>query len=206
MEIRNVEPRWMDQHRGSGRSVRLPGGLTLRVASTILRVRRGTSEPCRAVSWSSSRREVIIRKAVVVAGLLLTLAATTPANAGAAGVRLSADIGCLPSGGAHVSFSIENLGPRRLRIDPDFHLRLNATRVGDDVGTIVFVFPAPGWDVIRPGASRTFEIDMGEASEGLPGTDLSGLRLHLEAEVWLAGRAHPAVRTFSFAACDPPGA
>ena len=105
-----------------------------------------------------------------------------------------------------MSFTVENLGPRRLRIDPDFHLRLNATRVGDDVGAIVFVFPAPGWDLIRPGESRTFEVDMGEASEGLPGTDLSGLRLHLEAGVWFAGRSHPAVRTFSFAACDPPHA
>lgn len=139
--------------------------------------------------------------AVIVAS---SLSVALPADAAPAAVRLSAGLQCLRAGGAHVSFTIENVGPRRVRIDPDLHLRLNATRVGDDVGAIVFLWPAPGWDVIGVGESRTFEVGMGEAFDEPEGTDLSGLRLHLDAEVWLAGRPNPAVRTFSFPACAPP--
>lgn len=145
-----------------------------------------------------------MRRLVIVAAAALSIAAAAPATANPAAVRLSAEVACFRTGGVHISFTIENVGPRRVRIDPDFHLRLNATRVGDDVGAIAFVFPAPGWDVIPSGQARAFAIDLGEAFEGEVGTDLSGLRLHLEAEVWLAGRPSPAVRTFSFAACEPP--
>jgi hypothetical protein len=147
-----------------------------------------------------------MRTLIVALTTAATLITAVPAVANPAAVRLFADVDCLRTGGAHIAFTIENVGPRRVRIDPDFHLRLNATRVGEDVGAIAFVFPAPGWDVIPPGEARTFQIDLGEAFEGLPGTDLSGLRLHLEAEVWLAGRPNPAVRTFSFPACEPPAA
>jgi hypothetical protein len=145
-----------------------------------------------------------MRKVIAIAMAIASLSLAAPASASGVGVRLVADLECLAAGGAHISFTIENVGPRRIRIDPDFHLILRARRVGDDVGAIAFVFPAPGFDVIPRGESRTFEIDLGEAFEGLPGTDLSGLRLHLEAEVSLRGRTHPAVRTFSYPACDPP--
>jgi hypothetical protein len=145
-----------------------------------------------------------MRRLSAAALTLVWLLSATPAHAGPAAVRLSADLSCHRTGGVRIDFTIENVGPRRVRIDPDFHLWVNATRVGDDVGAIAFVLPAPGWDVIGPGQERTFRIDLGEAFEGLPGTDLSGLRLHLHSEVWLAGRANPAVRTFSFPACDPP--
>lgn len=145
-----------------------------------------------------------MRKVIAIALAIASLSLAAPASARGAGVRLSADLACFDSGGVHISFTIENLGPRRIRIDPDFHLILRARRVGDDVGAIAFVFPAPGFDVVPSGESRTFELDLGEAFEGLPGTDLSGLRLHLEAEVWLRGRSNPAVRTFSYPACDPP--
>lgn len=147
-----------------------------------------------------------MRKLIVAFTTAVSLASAVPATANPAAVRLSASVDCLRAGGAHIAFTIENVGPRRVRIDPDFHLRLNATRAGDDVGAIAFVFPAPGWDVIPSGGSRTFQIDLGEGFEGSPGTDLSGLRLHLEAEVWLVGRPNPAVRTFSFPACEPPAA
>jgi hypothetical protein len=145
-----------------------------------------------------------MRRLVVFAAVALSLATVVPASAGPAAVRLSADVVCLRSGGAHIAFTIENVGPRRVRIDPDFHLWLKVTRVGDDVGAVAFVFPAPGWDVIPAGQARTFQLDLGEAFEGQLGTDLSGLRLHLSSQVWLAGRPNPAVRTFSFPACAPP--
>ena len=147
-----------------------------------------------------------MRRLVVVATTLTTLLMAHPATANPAAVRLSGALRCLAAGGAHISLTIENVGPRRVVIDQDFHLQVNVTRPGPDVGMIAFVFPAPGWARIPPGGSRTFELDLGEGFEGEPGTDLSGLRLHLEAVVFFVNRPHPAVKTFSFPACAPPAA
>ena len=61
----------------------------------------------------------------------------------------------------------------------------------------------PGTDhaTIPPGETRTFTLELGTPDESFPGLDLSGARLLLETETWLAGRTVPVVRTFSFPSC-----
>jgi len=141
--------------------------------------------------------------------LILTVALasiTAPAQAGtSAALGLSADLTCLRTGGAHIRFSIENLGPRRVRIDPDFHLWVHVLHPGGtETGMIAFVFPSPDFASIPSGQTRTFELNLGEAFDGEPGTDLSGRRIRVDAEVWLAGVSHPAVKRFSMPACPSP--
>jgi hypothetical protein len=151
-----------------------------------------------------------------VVGLLLMLpvvGGTLPQSDAAASSRptvaakLMADLACRSSGGADVTFTIQNRGRDALHIDGDIHLTLEVRRSGEPPsGTAVFVFPAPGFDVIPVGESRTFLIPMGDAipEAEIPGTDLSGIRLRLEAEVWFAGRDRPVRRDFAFPACPPP--
>ncbi len=127
-----------------------------------------------------------------------------PASAAvqAAPVRLLADLACTEHGGAEVTFTVRNLGRETLEIDPDFHLSLSAVRPGGpELIGIVFVFPAPGFDVIAPGGESTFIVPIAAAEPGEPGATLQGRRLLLEAEVFLAGREHPARRIFSFPGC-----
>jgi hypothetical protein len=101
-----------------------------------------------------------------------------------------------------MDLSIRNVGPRTVRISPDFHLQIEPVRPGPiDEGMVLFVFPAPGWDVIRPREQVTFSLTPGVPEPGEEPTDLSGSRVLMEAEVYLDGRVHPAVRTFSFPGC-----
>ena len=123
--------------------------------------------------------------------------------------RLTADLACLRDGGAGVTFTIRNLGRAPLEIDADFHLGLELVRAGGrEPGPIVFVFPAPGFEVIPPGEERTFGVPMGDAEPGSgePGVDLSARRLILGAEVFFEGRDRPVRRHFSFPGCPAPRA
>jgi hypothetical protein len=143
-----------------------------------------------------------LRVVALSALFVVPLSIAQPAIGGPAAVRLGAALACMTGGGASIDFTVRNVGPRTVVIEPDFHLEVEPIRPGPvDSGVVLFVFPAPGWDRIPPGEERTFLLTAGEPFDGLPGTDLSGVRLHLSAEVYLRGRPHPAVRTFAFPAC-----
>jgi hypothetical protein len=151
------------------------------------------------------------RLVTLVGALLLVLLAgaalTRPAEARtqAAPVRLHADLACASGGGANVTFTIRNLGHRTLTIENDFHLFLDKVRPGGRESALVaFVFPAPEFAVIAPGASKTFLVPMGTAEEGEKGVDLRARRLLLEAEVFFEGRDKPVRRLFSFEGCAAP--
>jgi len=148
------------------------------------------------------------RLMALVGALLLVLVAgaalTRPADARtqAAPVRLLADLTCAPGGGANVTFTVRNLGHRTLTIKNDFHLFLDKIGPGGrESAMAAFVFPAPDFEVIAPGAAKTFLVPMGTAEAGEPGVDLSARRLLLEAEVYFEGRDKPARRLFSFEGC-----
>ncbi len=118
-------------------------------------------------------------------------------------MRLAADLTCLSGGGVEVVFTVRNVGARPLTIENDFHLTLSVVRGrGLVFGGVVFVFPAPGFQVIPPGESRTFRVPIGDAVGGEGGTDLSGRGLILEAEVWFVGRDGVVRRNFWFPACN----
>ncbi len=139
--------------------------------------------------------------------LLLVAEFASPAAAAAAQqaapVRLAAQLSCLPGGGAEVAFTVSNVGNRTLTIRDDFHLTLSVVRGrGLVFGGVVFVFPVPDFAVILPGESSTFRVPIGDAIGGEGGTDLSGRRLVLEAEVWFEGRDRPVRRYFSFPGCN----
>jgi hypothetical protein len=124
----------------------------------------------------------------------------------AAPVRLTAELSCLPTGGASVMFSIANIGRRTVAIDQDFHLGIGVVRSGgiEDAG-LAFVFPIPELAVIEPGAESTFVVPIGDPLEpGEVGTDLSGRRVLLEAEVFFEHRRKPTRRLFSFRPCPAP--
>jgi hypothetical protein len=152
------------------------------------------------------------RLATLVGLLLLVLLAgavlTRPADARtqAAPVRLLADLTCASDGGANVTFTVRNLGHRTLTIENDFHLFLDKVGPGGRESAIAaFVFPAPGYEVIAPGAATTFVVPMGTPDEeGELGVDLSARRLLLEAEVFFVGRDKPARHLFSFEGCAAP--
>jgi hypothetical protein len=117
-------------------------------------------------------------------------------------VKLLADLTCAPGGGANVALTIRNLGPRTLNIENDFHLFLDRVVPGGRTFvTAVFVFPAPEFEVIAPGASKTFLVPMGTGEQGEPGVDLRAHRLLLEAEIFFEGRDKPVRRHFSFEGC-----
>jgi len=119
-------------------------------------------------------------------------------------VRLFADLSCDPGGGANVTFTVRNTGKRTLTIENDFHLFLDRVGPGGrEPASAVFVFPAPGFQVIAPGAEKTFLVPMGTGEAGEPGIDLTARRLILEAEVFFEGRQRPVVRHFTFPGCDP---
>lgn len=143
------------------------------------------------------------KHAVALALLVMVIGAlsASPAAATTPRVRTHASLTCAPSGGARVTFTISNPGRETAVLDPDFHLLLEIIRRGRQPGVVLFVFPAPGFDEIPPGETRTFLLDMGTPDEGFPGIDLSGARLLLESEVWLEGRSNPVVRTFTFSGC-----
>jgi hypothetical protein len=143
-------------------------------------------------------------KRVVPLLLVAATLASLPGVASAAGppvVRIGADVTCLTDGGIAIDLTVENRGSRVAHIDPDLHLLVEAVRRGRQPGVVLFVFPAPGFDVIPPGESRTFLLTAGEPFEGEPAIDFSGSRVLIEVEVWLRHRAHPATRTLSFSAC-----
>lgn len=117
-------------------------------------------------------------------------------------VKLAADLQCAPGGGANVTFTVRNVGNRTLELDDDFHLFLDKIDPGGrQPASAVFVFPAPAFKVIAPGAAKTFLVPMGTGEEGDPGVDLSARRLLLEAEVFFEGRDKPVRRHFSFEGC-----
>jgi hypothetical protein len=140
---------------------------------------------------------------LVVAGA--ALARTADARTQAAPVRLLADLTCAQGGGANVTFTVRNLGNRTFTIENDFHLFLDKVGPGGrESVSAVFVFPAPGFEVIPPGEQKTFLVPIGTAEEGEPGADLSARRLLLEAEVFFEGREKPVRRLFSFEGCPEP--
>ena len=99
---------------------------------------------------------------VLVAGA--ALANPADARTQAAPVRLLADLTCVTSGEAEVKFTVRNLGNRTLTIENDFHLFLDKVGPGGRKSvSAVFVFPAPGFDVIPPGKKRTFLVPIGTA-------------------------------------------
>ena len=121
---------------------------------------------------------------------------------GATPVKLSTDLTCASGGGAIVTFTIRNLSQRTLEIEDDFHLLLGAVTLrGLALRSEVFVFPAPGFDVIAPDAEQTFVIPMGTAEGGEPGVNLHALRLILRAQVWFEEQDRPITRYFSFPGC-----
>ncbi|CAN5296571.1 hypothetical protein BH20ACT24_BH20ACT24_18450 [soil metagenome] len=122
-------------------------------------------------------------------------------------VVLLASLECVEAGGANVTFTIRNAGPRVLSIEDDFHLFLKTVRPkGAKLVSIVFVFPAPDFEVIPPGEARTFLVPMGVGDEGEPGVDLRGKRLLLYAEVFFEHREEPVTDRFSFPGCPSPQA
>ena len=139
-------------------------------------------------------------KLLVVSVIAATLIPAMPASA-SAGVRTSADLRCVAGGGAILDLSMRNPGRTAVRIDPDFHVMLEIVRRGRQPGIVLFVFPAPTHATIPPGETRTFILELGIPDESFPGLDLSGARLLLETETWIAGRTAPLVRTFSFPGC-----
>jgi hypothetical protein len=119
-----------------------------------------------------------MRLIALVGALLLVLLAgaalTRPAEARtqAAPVRLLADLTCASSGGANVTFTVRNLGHRTLTIENDFHLFLDkVVAEGREFASLVFVFPAPEFAVVAPGAKETFRVPMGDAVGSEPGVD-----------------------------------
>ena len=120
--------------------------------------------------------------------------------------KFSAELVCVPEGGADVSFDIDNIGHRSLEIQGDFQLLLETVRTGGhQVASIVFVFPAPAFQVIEAGEKETFLVPMGVGEEGEQGLDLSAHRLLLRSEVVFAQRpGHGIQREFSFPGCPPP--
>lgn len=120
-------------------------------------------------------------------------------------VRLFADLECASGGGANVTFTVRNIGKDTLTIENDFHLFLDKVGPGGrEPVSAVFVFPAPEFQVIAPGAAKTFLVPIGTGEEGEPGADLSARRLLLEAEIFFEGRDRPVLRHFSFAGCPAP--
>jgi hypothetical protein len=142
---------------------------------------------------------------VMSAGVLAQAAHAAPASQ-ATPVRLTAQLTCLPAGGASVTFSVANIGRRLVVIEQDFHLELTVVRSsGLQPAGLVFVFPIPELAMIGPGTQSTFLVPIGDAIEpGELGVDLSGHRLLLEADVFLEGRRKPVRRLFSFRACPAP--
>jgi hypothetical protein len=117
-------------------------------------------------------------------------------------VKLLADLECASGGGANVTFTVRNIGNRTLTIEGDFHLFLDKLGPGGrEPAVAAFVFPTPEFEVIAPGAAKTFLVPMGTGEEGEPGIDLSARRLLLEAEVFFEGRDKPVRRHFSFEGC-----
>jgi hypothetical protein len=155
-------------------------------------------------------RRVIIALAVAVLLLALSaasaLASPTTATVHrnqSAPVKLSADLECDPGGGANVTFAVRNIGKQTLTLENDFHLFLDKVGPGGRESVVAaFVFPAPAFVVIDPGAAKTFLVPMGTSEPGDPGVDLSGARrLLLEAEVFFEGHDKPVRRLFSFEGC-----
>jgi hypothetical protein len=129
------------------------------------------------------------------------MAVAAPASAAPPRVAVSAEVRCLGEGGIAIDLTFENTGRRTARIDPDFHVLIETVRKGRQPGAVLFVFPAPGFDRIPPGESRTFLLTAGEPFEGVPAMDFSGSRIVLEVEVWLRGREHPVSKTLTYPAC-----
>jgi len=150
--------------------------------------------------WSTSVVAVVV---LLVLSFVLT-APVVGASPGSAGrVRLDAGLTCLAGGGATVTLTIRNEGTETVVLQGDFHLFLEkVVRGGHEGAGVVFVFPAPGFNTVAPGGEVTFQVPIGESIEGEPGSDLSGHRLVLEVEVFLAGRGQPLVRHFVFPGCD----
>lgn len=118
-------------------------------------------------------------------------------------LRLSSDLACLSEGGAEITFVIANRGREAVVLDGDFHLFLEkVTAGGREPAGAAFVFPIPELQTIEPGGASTFRVPIGDAGEGEPGTDLSGRRLILEAEVFLEGQERPVRRLFTFPGCN----
>jgi len=141
--------------------------------------------------------------ATVAAAAFATVA--SPASAAAPPrVAVTAEVRCLDAGGISIDLTFENTGRSVARIDPDFHVLIETIRNGRQPGAVLFVFPAPGFDRIPPGESRTFLLTAGEPFEGEPATDFSGSRIVIEVEVWLRGREHPVSRTLTYPACPVP--
>ena len=139
-----------------------------------------------------------------IATVLATAAFTaiaSPASAAPPRVAVSADVRCLEEGGIAIDLTFENTGRRVARIDPDFHVLIETIRKGRQPGAVLFVFPAPGFDRIPPGESRTFLLTAGEPFDGALATDFSGSRIIIEVEVWLRGRDHPVKKTLTYPAC-----
>src|SRR5215207_2627054 len=155
------------------------------------------------------RRRVIVALAVGVVVLLALSAGASLASPIAVvhqsqptRVKLLADLECAPGGGANVTFTVRNIGNRTLTIEDDFHLFLDKLGPGGrEPAVAVFVFPAREFEVIAPGAAKTFLVPMGTGEEGEPGVELSARRLLLEAEVFFEGRDKPVRRHFSFEGC-----
>jgi hypothetical protein len=139
-------------------------------------------------------------KLLVVSVTAAVLISATAASASTR-VTTSADLRCVKGGGAILDLSMENPGRNEIRIDPDFHVMLEIVRRGRQPGVVLFVFPAPTHATIPPGETRTFILELGTPDESSPGLDLSGARLLVDTEIWLAGRTAPIVRTFSFPGC-----
>ncbi len=139
--------------------------------------------------------------------LVLSVALTTPvveaSPRSAARLRLGAELVCLAGGGANVTLTFSNEGSDFITLDGDFHLFLDAvTSGGREFAGAVFVFPAPGFDTVASGGEVTFQVPIGDAVEGEPGSNLNTRRLLLEAEVFLEGQDRPIVGQFSFPGCD----
>jgi hypothetical protein len=143
------------------------------------------------------------RSVAIVLAAAAFMAVASPASAAPPRVTVSAEVRCLDDGGIAIDLTFTNTGRRVARIDPDFHLLIEAVRQGRQPGTVLFVFPAPGFDRIPPGESRTFLLTAGEPFEEVPATDLSGSRIIIDVEVWLRGREHPMTRTLTYPGCPP---
>ena len=130
-------------------------------------------------------------------------AASASGEGQAAPARLSAELTCLPGGGAEIALTIRNVGPDLLTLRGDVHLLLGAVRPGgqEPLGFYAVFPPEGGFAPIAPGGEQTFRLPVGGPSHGEPGPDLDAGRLVLKVEAWFAGRDRGVTRHFSFPGC-----
>jgi hypothetical protein len=125
-------------------------------------------------------------------------------------MTFTAEAHCLATGGLRLTLTLTNNTNQALTIEDDIHVTLYAgtpvqqvgrgRQVGQALATL-FVSPAPSHQVIPPGESRAFTLDLGAPEGDEPALDLDEDTLSLLVEVRFAGFPRAIARAFSFPGC-----